>query len=240
MNSTADVPQESPPPLVARWLGRMRFAEALELQLRLRDEVAEGRSPPTLLLVEHPPVLTIGRRGSRSDVLWTDAQLEERGVEILETPRGGQVTLHAPGQLVAYPIVPIGRRIRGHLEDLGAVTVRLLEEFGAVGPQFRMDHPGVWTTTPLGDAKLGSIGVHISRGVTVQGLSLNLSVDPTLFGALVSCGVEGIMMISARDLGVTVPSVEDAARRWAELWAAQTKCALRWDAAAEVAAASVH
>lgn len=229
MSTVAGAQPGEPARLAARWLGRMPFADALRLQLELREEIAEQRGTPTLLLVEHPPVLTVGRRGDRADVLWTDAQLEARGVEVIESPRGGQVTLHAPGQLVAYPIVRIGRRIRGHLEDLGAVTVRYLEELGAEGPEFRMDHPGVWTRTPMGDAKLASIGVHISRGVTVQGLSLNLAVDPSLFGALVSCGVEGITMISARDLGLDIPPVEHAARRWAELWAEQTDNVLAWE-----------
>jgi lipoate-protein ligase B len=87
-----------------------------------------------------------------------------------------------------------------------------------------MDHPGVW----VGETKLGSIGVHISRGVTVQGLSLNLSVDPKLFGALVSCGVQGLTIRSVADLVPEVPPVEVAARRWAELWAQQTAADLRW------------
>ena len=213
-----------PSPLRASWLGLMSFDAALALQLEAREAVVTEREEPILYLVEHPAVLTVGRRGSSDDILWTDAELEAHGVAVLETPRGGEVTLHAPGQLVAYPIVPIGRKIRAHLHNLADTSLALIAEIGVEGAEFRMEHPGIW----IGDAKLGSIGVHISRGVTVQGLSLNLSVDPKLFGALVSCGIQGLQMRSVSDLVETVPSVEDAARRWAALWADQTDADLRW------------
>jgi len=223
-------------PLRACWLGPMPFDAALALQLAARDAVADEREDPILFLVEHPAVLTVGRRGSADDILWTDDQLEAAGVGVSQTPRGGQVTLHAPGQLVAYPIVPIGRQIRAHLNNLAETSIELIAELGVNGAEFRMDHPGVW----VGQTKLGSIGVHISRGVTVQGLSLNLRVDPRLFGALVSCGVQGLRMQSVADLvdADAVPSVEDAARRWAALWARKTDADLRWvDAPAAVAPA---
>lgn len=211
-------------PLRACWLGPMAFDAALALQTTARDAVVEEREDPILFLVEHPAVLTVGRRGSSDDILWSDDQLEAEGVGVSQTPRGGQVTLHAPGQLVAYPIVPIGRQIRAHLHNLADTSIELIEELGVEGAEFRMDHPGVW----VGDVKLGSIGVHISRGVTLQGLSLNLRVDPKLFGALVSCGIQGLRMQSVADLVDDVPTVEDAARRWATLWAARTDADLRW------------
>ena len=211
-------------PLRACWLGPMPFDAALALQLAAREAVVEEREDPILFLVEHPAVLTVGRRGSADDILWTDAQLDAAGVGVSQTPRGGQVTLHAPGQLVAYPIVPIGRQIRAHLHNLADTSIALIAELGVEGAEFRMDHPGVW----VGDIKLGSIGVHISRGVTVQGLSLNLRVAPELFGALVSCGMQGLKMRSVADLVDDVPSVEVAARRWADLWAERTDATLRW------------
>ncbi len=213
-----------PTALRACWLGPMSFDAALALQMEAREAVVAEREAPILYLVEHPAVLTVGRRGSSKDILWTDAELEANGVEVFETPRGGEVTLHAPGQLVAYPIVPIGRQIRAHLHNLADTSLALIAELGVEGAEFRMDHPGIW----IGDAKLGSIGVHISRGVTVQGLSLNLSVDPKLFGALVSCGMQGLQMRSVGDLVASVPSVQEAARRWATLWATQTDAELEW------------
>lgn len=210
--------------LRAVWLGRMAFEPALRLQLEARDALIAGEGPPTLFLVEHPPTLTIGRRGRREDVLWSDDQLAERGVAVCDTPRGGEVTLHAPGQLVTYPVVHIGRRIRGHLVDLAEVTCALLAELGVEGTEFRMEHPGVW----LGERKLASIGVHISRGVTVQGLSLNLDVDRALFSALVSCGMRGVDVVSAVHVGGRPIEIVEAARRWAELYATKIDAHLDW------------
>ncbi len=218
----------APPPLPewieARWLGRQPFAPTLERQLRTRDAVVAGTEAATLLLVEHPATLTLGRRGDAADVLWSPAALAARGVEVCETPRGGQVTLHAPGQLVAYPIVQIGWRVRAHITRLGRVAQRLLTELGVADAEFRLEHPGVW----VGDQKLASIGVHVSRGVTVQGVAINLAVDPSLFGALVSCGMQGPVMRNAVDFGARPVPVSQAASRWAELFAEEFGVPLRW------------
>ena len=213
------------PVLVGRWLGLRDFAEVLALQTQAREAVVAGE-PPTIFLVEHPPVLTLGRRANPEDILWSDAERAAAGMTVIEAPRGGEVTLHAPGQLVVYPVVAVGRKIREHIVRLGEVGVALLAELGVEGAEFRMGHPGVW----LGDRKLGSIGVHVSRGVSVQGLSLNLDVDPALFSALVSCGLRGTEVTSARALGGRAISVEDAARRYAALFAASAGYALEWRA----------
>ena len=213
-----------PSVLDAIWLGRLGFADTLALQLRAREAVVAGTSAPVLLLVEHPPTLTLGRRGRREDVLWTDAQLAAFGVEICETPRGGQTTLHAPGQLVAYPIVPIGVQVRAHVTNLGASAVALLAELAITNAAFRTDPLGVW----IDDRKIASIGVHISRGVTVQGIAINLDVDPRLFAALVSCGMPGVTMTHARAEGARPIAIEEAARRYAALWGARTGRTLRW------------
>lgn len=214
---------DSTPELHAVWLGRRDFASVLAQQISARDEVAAG-GVPTLFLVEHPPVLTLGRRASAADILWTDEQLAAAGVTVAETPRGGQVTLHAPGQLVAYPVVHVGRKIREHIVRLGRVASALLSELGVSGQEFRMDHPGVW----LGDRKLGSIGIHVSRGIAIQGISLNLDVDPGLFAALVSCGLHGVEVASATTVGGRKISVEDATRRFTELFAEDAGFQLRW------------
>lgn len=192
--------------------------------MRTRDAVVEERAPATILLVEHPPTLTLGRRAERTDVLWTPELLASRGVEVCETPRGGQTTLHAPGQLVAYPIVRIGWRVREHITRLGRVAVRLFEELGVEGGEFRIEHPGVW----VGTQKIASIGVHVSRGVTVQGIAMNLAVEPMLFGSLISCGMQGPVMRNARDFGAREITLPDAARRWAELFAEDLGAPLRW------------
>jgi lipoic acid synthetase/lipoyl(octanoyl) transferase len=215
---------DDPGALETIWLGRMGFAEALALQLSAREALVAGVGPPMLLLVEHPPTLTLGRRGRREDVLWTDEQLAAFGVAVCETPRGGQTTLHAPGQLVAYPIVRIGLRVRAHVTDLGAAALALLSELGLVGAELRLDPLGVW----IGPRKLASIGVHVSRGVTVQGLAVNLDVDPRLFGALVSCGMPSVTMTNAIAEGARPIAIDEAARRFAAHWGARTGRALRW------------
>jgi len=215
---------DDPSALDAIWLGRLGFADTLALQLQAREAVIAGTSAPVLLLVEHPPTLTLGRRGRREDVLWTDAQLAAFGLVICETPRGGQTTLHAPGQLVVYPVVPIGLQVRAHVTNLGACAVALLGELGVANAEFRTDPLGVW----IDGRKVASIGVHVSRGVTVQGIAINLEVDPRLFMALVSCGMPGVAMTHAVAEGARAVGIDEAARRYAALWGARTGRSLRW------------
>lgn len=204
----------------------MGFAEALALQLAARERVLAGE-PGVLFLVEHSPVLTLGRRGKMEDILWSAEQREAAGVAVCEAPRGGEVTLHGPGQLVAYPVVQVGRRIREHIVRLGEVAIEVLGELGVDGCEFRMEHPGVWR----GSEKLASIGIHVSRGVTVQGISINLDVDAGLFGALVSCGLHGVTVTSAAAVGGRPTSVEAAGRRFAAVYAAQLGLPLVWEGA---------
>lgn len=208
------------------WLGRLAFEAALERQLAARDEVVAG-APGLLLLVEHPPVLTLGRRARREDILWSEAERAAAGLSVFEAPRGGEVTLHAPGQLVAYPVITVGRRIREHIVRLGEAATRLLAELGVEGSEFRMEHPGVWR----GPDKLASIGVHVSRGVAVQGIAINLDVDPTLFGSLVSCGLRGVTVTSAAAVGGRKIEVEVAARRFAAIFAELLGARLEWTGA---------
>lgn len=176
-------------------------------------------------MVEHPATLTLGRRASREDVLWSDERLEAEQVAVCDTPRGGEVTLHAPGQLVAYPIIKVGRQIRQHIVRMSNVTMALFAELGVEGTEFRMDHPGVWR----GETKMASIGIHVSRGVTVQGMSINLDVSPQLFGALVSCGMPGIQMTSVAQVNPSAHlAMAQLARRWAELFAEDAGYELDW------------
>ncbi len=227
----------TPDTLVARWEGTQPFEACLDRQLAAREALLEGRGPQRLILVEHPPTLTLGRRAERADVLWTDEQLDREGVAVCDTPRGGEVTLHAPGQLVAYPVVTIGRQIRAHVERLGRVAERLARELGVTDAHFRMDHPGVWVGVDgdphdPGARKLASIGIHVSRGATVQGLSLNVDVAPRLFDSLVSCGLPEVKMVSlAQLLPGPPPSLPELARRWAELFAEEAELSLAWEPA---------
>lgn len=214
----------TPEPLRAVWLGRMAFEEALQRQIAAREAVLAG-APGIIFLVEHPPVLTLGRRARIEDVLWSPEQRAAYGMTVCEAPRGGEVTLHGPGQLVAYPVIHVGRRIRDHIVRLGAAAIELLREIGVEGCEFRMEHPGVWR----GEEKLASIGVHVSRGVTIQGVSVNLDVDPILLTSLVSCGLRGVRVTSAVRVGGRALSVEAAGRRYAALFAGLLGAPLQWE-----------
>jgi lipoyl(octanoyl) transferase len=204
----------------------MGFEEALALQLEARERVIAG-GPGTLFLVEHPPVLTLGRRARQEDILWSEAERAAIGMSVCEAPRGGEVTVHGPGQLVAYPVLQIGRKIREHIVRLGDAAIAVLTELGVEGCEFRMAHPGVWR----GPDKLASIGIHVSRGVAVQGISINLDVDPRLFGSLVSCGLPGVTVTSAVAVGGRNVSVEAAGARFAAIYAELVGASLVWDSA---------
>ncbi len=216
----------TPKTLHGRWLGRKDFEQCLQLQLDLREAVVAGTAPQTLLLVEHPATVTLGRRGEREHLLWDNEALAAKGMAVHETPRGGEATLHAPGQLVVYPIVRVDRRIRAHIIRMAEVTIGLFEGYGATDIQFRMDQPGVWQ----GQTKVASIGIHVSRGVCVQGMSMNVNVDKSLFGALVSCGMPTVKMASLVDLvpGLEPPKLEKLARAWATTFAESADLDLDW------------
>lgn len=181
-------------------LGRIDFHEALDIQ---RDLVAlrkQGRIGDTLLLLEHPPVLTLGRNSHRANILATDDTLAARGVAVYETNRGGDVTYHGPGQVVGYPILDLRGQFPGKRgPHLGAVEyVRLLEEvlirtcgeFGVLTQRIP-GRTGVWTleSGSIPEKKIAAIGVHISQAVTSHGFAWNLTTDLRDFDWIVPCGI---------------------------------------------------
>jgi lipoate-protein ligase B len=168
-------------------LGRLAYAEALIVQdelvqARLRDE-----TPDTLLLVEHPPVITLGRRGSPSDVFVPEAELAARGIDIHRTTRGGLVTYHGPGQLVGYPIVHLrrrGLRVPEYVHGLEAAIVSALAELG-IHAHTDEQHVGVWTT----QGKIAAIGIAQRHGVVYHGFAVNLQPDLSHFALINPCGI---------------------------------------------------
>lgn len=176
-------------------LGRVGYGEGLDLQRQLVEARHEGRIGNTLVLLEHPPVLTLGRNASRANILANDEFLAYRGVEIHEINRGGDVTYHGPGQLVGYPIFDL----RSFTPRLGAVQfVRLLEEAlirtcGDFGVQATRvgGRTGVWTVAggSIREKKIAAIGVHIARGITSHGFALNVNPDLRDFELIVPCGI---------------------------------------------------
>lgn len=173
--------------VAVRRLGRVGYEAAWELQRDLVAARQTGGAPDTLLLLEHPPVITLGRSGESAHLLGSEAELERRGVAFVETDRGGDITFHGPGQIVGYAIVDLaarGRDLHRYLRDLEAVLIRALAEFGIVAG--RVDGlTGVW----VGDAKVAAIGIRVSRWVTHHGFALNVDTDLSYFDLIVPCGI---------------------------------------------------
>lgn len=210
-----------PPPIVARWLGRVGYRDAHALQKRLVDDRAAGRIGDQLLLLEHPAVLTLGRQSDPAHILASPDQLGERGIEVIRVERGGEVTYHGPGQLVAYPIVALGRRdllVRPFVRALETALIGTCLAHG-VDAGRREGHPGCWCDAD-GPAprKIGALGLRVERGVTYHGVALNVTVDLADFELIDPCGMPGVHSTSiAAELGggppalPTTASVEHAA-----------------------------
>ncbi len=177
------------------FLGCVPYPAASRLQAALRDAVLAG-GPQTLLLLEHPPVVTFGRNARRAGLLVGESALAERGVELHETDRGGLATFHGPGQLVGYPILdlrPDRRDARRYVRDLEEVLVRTLADLGLPAEHSDRTRPiGVW----VGARKVASIGVHLKRWVTSHGFALNLTTDLSWFGLIDPCGLGSATMTS--------------------------------------------
>jgi lipoyl(octanoyl) transferase len=220
------------------YLGRRRYAPTHALMLELFEARKAGKIGDTLLFLEHEPVITLGRGAKPEHLLVSRSALEARGVELSETGRGGDITLHAPGQLIAYPILdltPDRQDVRRYVQDLTEVMRRLTAEYGiASGPYD--GYVGLWTdaanperwqgpehaTSP---AKLGAIGVRISRWVTMHGFALNLTTDLDWFRLIVPCGISQYPVASVASLGHGRPDVRAAAERayahFSEVFAAE-------------------
>jgi lipoate-protein ligase B len=184
--------------LDVRDLGRIAFAEAVRLQDQLVERRLTDAIPDTLLLLEHPPVITLGRRGSLDDVYLTRAELDRRGIALEQATRGGLVTYHGPGQLVGYPIVklrPRGRTVPCYVRDLERAIIAALGEIG-VAAGVHEGHVGVWTDA----GKIAAIGVAQRRGVTLHGFAVNLQPDLSHFGLINPCGIGDLGVTSAAEL----------------------------------------
>ena len=181
-------------------LGLLDYQAAYDLQRRLHAQVVAGEFPDLLLLLEHPHVYTLGRRGQQSHILAPDEALTQLGVETHFTDRGGETTYHGPGQLVGYPIVNLrrwGGGVRKYVETLEQVLIGTLSEFG-IAAHSEGKPTGVW----VGDAKIAAIGVRVSRSVTMHGFALNVCPDLSFFDHIVPCGMPGAHVTSmAQELG---------------------------------------
>ena len=178
--------------------GRVGYAQALACQREAAEALRAGRGPETLFLLTHPPVVTMGRRATEEHVLFSREDLAARGVEVVETDRGGDVTFHGPGQVVGYPILDLRKR------GLGAHTyLRFLERI-LIGVLATYDieafcdpvHTGVWTTS----GKIAAMGIRVSAGVSLHGFALNANTDLAYFGLIVPCGIQGRAVASMQQI----------------------------------------
>ncbi len=194
-------PPRIPEPFPVFDLGTVPYVPMQDLQAELRARVAEGTLAGVLLLLEHEPVITLGSRGSDADVV-SPTLVEARGISVRRSERGGASTLHAPGQLVSYPIMPIPRRdLRAYVNSLEQVLINLLATLG-VHAERRRGAPGLY----VHESKIASVGLRCQRWVASHGTSLNVSVDLTLFDAIVSCGEADLRQTSVlRETGVAPP-----------------------------------
>ncbi|MBC8032065.1 MAG: lipoyl(octanoyl) transferase LipB [Pyrinomonadaceae bacterium] len=204
--------------LLVERLGRLEYGAALEIQKRISNAVKEGKRLDTLLLLEHPHTLTVGRRGDSGGILMPEELLAARGVTVFETNRGGKVTYHGLGQIVGYPIInlsPDRKDVHRYIRDLEEVLIRALADFGIQA--FRIDGlTGVHTAR----GKVAAIGVHISRWVTSHGFALNVNTDLSFFSLIIAC--DGEQVTSMEDLlghEVSMSEVEDRiSERFAEVF----------------------
>jgi lipoate-protein ligase B len=185
--------------LEVRHLGRVPYGEALELQRELRDRRLADEVPDTILLLEHPDVVTFGRGADPANALLSDEALRRSGYDVYRVNRGGDVTYHGPGQLVGYPILdlePRGADVHRYLRQLEGVLSDALADFGIAAGR-RPGYTGVWVDERR---KIASIGVGIRRWVTMHGFALNVACDLSRFGPIVACGLRDVEMTSMRAL----------------------------------------
>lgn len=191
-------------------LGSMPYLQAWALQEEYHAQVLAG-AEEALLLVEHPPVITLGRReGSLANLITAPGELPRHGIDLVHSDRGGDITYHAPGQLVAYPIIRLsdhGFSVSGYVHLLEALAVQTLDQYGIVG-ETDPAAVGVWVRQGQSSAKICAIGVRVRRGVTLHGLALNVEVDLAGFSHIIPCGLAGRAVTSlAALLGEASPSM---------------------------------
>ncbi len=206
------------------WLGRRRYQPVHALQRELQRKRCAGDLDDVILLVEHEPVITLGRSAKVDNLLADAADLSARGIDVVETGRGGDVTYHGPGQLVGYPILdlrPDRCDVRRYVRSLAETMIVIASEYGVeagcvdgmIGVWADAAEPTRWAGMPWAEqaTKIGAIGVRISRWVTMHGFALNLHTDLAAFSLIVPCGIREHSVASVAQLGGDPPSVADVA-----------------------------
>ncbi len=195
----------------ALFLGTLDYAVALQLQMQLCELKKHGFKEDVLLLLEHPPTITLGRNGKRHHLLASEETLASRGVHCYEVDRGGDVTFHGPGQLVGYPLIRLEGRERDvhwYVRNLEEVLLRVVSSFGIEGSR-REGLPGVWTS----QGKVAALGVHITRWITRHGFALNVQTDLSFFDLIVPCGIASMGVTSMSSILRQPVELSDVASR---------------------------
>lgn len=194
--------------LTAAWLGRVEYPAAWSWQRELFLSRLEGDVDDTLMLLEHPPTYTLGRRAAEADLVYDRPQRMTRGISLYEVDRGGRATYHGPGQLVGYPILALGERydVVAYLRKLEEALISTAADLGVTATRDD-EHTGVW----VGSNKIGAIGVKITRGITMHGFALNVTTDLSMFEGIVPCGIEDRWVTSVEQETGTAPSIKEVA-----------------------------
>ncbi len=189
------------------YLTLVEYEETLQLQETIREQRWQGKGGELLLLLQHPPVYTIGVRPALDNLLSPLKELKEKGIKVIRTNRGGDITFHGPGQLVAYPILSLSRfrlDIPSYVRSLEEVVIHLLEDYGLKGERVP-DYPGVW----VDGKKIAAVGINIKKGIAIHGFALNVNTDLDYFTNIHPCGIQGCTVTSLHVLlGYQPPLLE--------------------------------
>jgi lipoate-protein ligase B len=194
--------------------GVVAYGDALERQLALHARRVAGEAPDTIVVVRHPPTITLGRRAPEDDVAMDRAELERRGVAVVRSDRGGRATYHGPGQVVVYPIVSIaslGLGVKDWVCLLEGALIDTLEDYGIEGRR-RDGTAGIWTGEDGREAKIASLGLRVARGVSYHGIALNTGLDASIFDCIVTCGVRGERVTTVAEASGVQRNDEDVSR----------------------------
>jgi lipoyl(octanoyl) transferase len=193
-------------------LGLTSYGEALEIQHRLHSEVRDKQRFGAILMLQHKPVLTLGKNADASLVLQAEMSLQQAGIEVILTDRGGEVTAHEPGQLVVYPILPLHLlklAPKLYVDRLMGSVISTLRQYG-IAAETNPVYPGVW----VGHDKICAVGIRVKERVSLHGIALNISNNLSLFRMIVPCGIRGKGVTSMQNLLEKTPDVSDVARIW--------------------------
>ena len=190
-------------PVALKRLGLIDYEDAWELQREIHKEVADGKRPNTLLLLEHPPVFTAGRR-----TLDNERPLD--GSKVIDVDRGGKITFHGPGQIVGYPIIKLRDSfdVVGFVRELENSLIEVCREFGISAERY-CERSGVWIRDAKGDRKIAAIGIRVARGVTMHGFALNVNPDLSFYEKIIPCGIPDAGVTSMENELLPAPSINE-------------------------------